>query len=440
MARPRIARALGLGGLVASLALATPAHANGRPPRTVDLMFQPGAPDHLAVAATFGLLRSDDAGATWRWMCEQAIGYGGTYDPDYAFSGSGAIFATVFDGLVVMRDGCSFAPTALGSLLIATIGLGPDGTLLAGAGAADDSRLFRSTDDGVTFPTFVDIAQPGDWWQSIEFAPSDATRVYATGYRVSLGAGRELTLYRSDDGGVSFAPLSVNDFAVSELSVLEIAAVSPVDPDVAFARVKQWNSAIGDAIYRTVDAGASWTKVLELQDEAPGVLVRNATEVYVGTRNRSSGAWRSDDGGATFTPLPSSLDVHCLHAHPTDGSIWVCSHNYAPDELAVGSGPSWGAFTQRLRFEDVAGPVACDVGTVQRDTCGGQAWCGLKAQLGILSDEIQCTVTTVDAGGGGDDEPGPTCCGAGDGASGALVLGVAVVVPLARRRRRAARR
>lgn len=413
--------------------------ANGRPPRTVDVLFRPGAPEQIAVAATFGLLRSSDGGATWRWACEQAIGYGGTYDPDYAYSGSGAIFATVFDGLVVSRDGCTFVPTSLGATLIAAIAIGPDGTLLAGAGTQTDSRLYRSTDDGVTFPTFSEVATTGDWWQSIEFAPSDASRVYATGYRLGAG-GRDLTLYRSDDGGVSFAPLPLADFTAGELSVLEIAAVSPADPDLVFARMKQWNDVIGDAIYRSDDAGATWDKVLELTDEAPGVVVRGTTEVYVGTRNRASGSWVSGDGGQTFGASATALDVHCLRNHPTDGSIWICSHNYTPDLLGVGSGQAFGVWTPRLRFEDIAGPIPCAAGTPQQDPCGLEGWCGLKAQLGITSEEVACSTGSVDAGsgGGGGGDP-PTCCGSARGSGGpgaAALFAVVVLVPVSRRRRR----
>src|SRR5262245_41553537 len=89
------------------LALAVDAGANGRDPYTSTINFKQGNDQEIIAGMTFGAVVSHDGGATWRWMCERAIGYGGLYDPDYAYSTSGAVFATTFDGLKVMRDGCS---------------------------------------------------------------------------------------------------------------------------------------------------------------------------------------------------------------------------------------------------------------------------------------------------------------------------------------------
>ena len=94
-------------------ALAHVASANGRDPYSSTVHFQRGSEQNIAAGMTFGLVLSHDGGATWQWMCEKAIGYGGQYDPDYEYTSTGAIFATTFDGLKVMRDGCTFAATRL---------------------------------------------------------------------------------------------------------------------------------------------------------------------------------------------------------------------------------------------------------------------------------------------------------------------------------------
>ena len=50
-----------------------------------------------------------DDGATFRWACEDAIGYSGTFDPKFEIASDGTIYATTFDGLRVSRDGgCTF--------------------------------------------------------------------------------------------------------------------------------------------------------------------------------------------------------------------------------------------------------------------------------------------------------------------------------------------
>ena len=63
----------------------------------------------LFVPVTFGLLISRDDGASWRWTCEDNIGYSGTFDPTYAIEDDGTIWASTTHGLRVSRDGgCSF--------------------------------------------------------------------------------------------------------------------------------------------------------------------------------------------------------------------------------------------------------------------------------------------------------------------------------------------
>jgi hypothetical protein len=85
------------------------ARANGRFPATVNVHVRADDQDFILVPATFGLLLSKNGGQSFQWVCEEAIGYGGTYDPDYAVAADGRIFATTFAGLRVSTDsGCTF--------------------------------------------------------------------------------------------------------------------------------------------------------------------------------------------------------------------------------------------------------------------------------------------------------------------------------------------
>src|SRR5439155_24446940 len=96
-----------LAPLVAgTLALAAaPAFANGRAPLTNGINFKAGDDQSIYLSTTFGLLVSHDDGCTFRWVCEQSLGYGGQWDPKYAIASDGTIFATTFEGLRVSRDG-----------------------------------------------------------------------------------------------------------------------------------------------------------------------------------------------------------------------------------------------------------------------------------------------------------------------------------------------
>ena len=92
---------------VAAVLCPAVALANGRPPLTNGVHFQPGDNHSLYVATTFGLLVSHDDGCSFRWICEQNVGYGGTFDPKYRIAADGTIFATTYTGL----RGCDVTST-----------------------------------------------------------------------------------------------------------------------------------------------------------------------------------------------------------------------------------------------------------------------------------------------------------------------------------------
>jgi hypothetical protein len=62
-----------------TLLLTGSAAANGRFPKAQQIVTAPGSGGKtIFLRATFGVLVSRDAGATWSWICEQAIGFSGT--------------------------------------------------------------------------------------------------------------------------------------------------------------------------------------------------------------------------------------------------------------------------------------------------------------------------------------------------------------------------
>jgi hypothetical protein len=427
-----LAVALGLG-------LSPAAFANGRPPATDDLHFRQGHPQDVLAGLTFGLIASHDGGATWSsWVCEKVLHYGGQYDPFYVYTASGAIFATSFDGLLVNRGGaCTFDPTALGKLFISTIELASNGALFVAVSDPTESKIYKSTDDGVTFPIVANPGQANDWWQSLLAAPSNPSRLYLSGYRI-MGANKALLLFRSDDGGVSFQPLSIAAFKTSSLSVLSLAAVSPTDPNLVFARVSYQNGVIGDAIYRSPDAGVTWTKVLEAGDAIPGFVVRKAGPIFAGTSK--SGTYTSADHGVSFTPVTPSLQVNCFVETPDGSKLWACAQNYDPDHMGIAASADGLTWTKVLRYQDIGAPLACAAGTDQKDFCEAMIWCGLRQQLGITSTAVTCAAPAEGPATEAPPDAGkpPTktgCCDAGSQPSG-VVLGALVALLLVRPRRR----
>jgi hypothetical protein len=435
-------RALVLAAVLGALPGA--ARANGRAPQAMSLRERPGSSTDLVMGATFGSLVTHDDGVTWQWMCEYAVGYGGTYDPDYAVTPAGTILATTFDGIQINRDGCRYEVSTFGEENASHVTVDADGTIIAAMQypgdmteippVPPDHKIYRSTNDGMTFDAGVAVGMGDEAWITLESAPSDPQRIYLTGYRYETGVGKTVVMFRSDDGGDSFAPLPITDFTISPQSDLEIAAIAPADPDRVLLRVTKWSGVVGDAFYLTTNGGQDWTEVLTLADAAPGAVFRANGEAVIGTQRM--GVYVSTTMGATFAQVSSpdadagvtpGPEIACL-IERANGELWACTNNYqaAPFGYGVMKSTDAVSWTGVMTFQDgITGPVDCPAGTAQQDCCtihvsacpvqNASTWCFLRSQLGIVAAPISCATT-----GGEPTAPPPGgggCCGAGAGAT-----------------------
>jgi len=224
--------------------------------------------------------------------------------------------------------------------------------------------------------------------------------------------------------------------------VIEIAAISHTDPDLVFARVKLENNVNSDALYRSTDAGMTWTRIFG-KGSAIAFVVRQSGELVAATQ--ALGAARSLDNGATWAPLVSPPHIGCL-AENSAGEVWACTQNYGgvqipSDGFGIMKSTDLATWTGVLKYEQIEAPVACAAGTVQRDTCDVQVWCGLCSQIGCTLNRPECGAS-VDAPTGGRDAgptPGPSdqgCC-RGSATTGpvAPLLALVVIAVLLRARR-----
>ena len=460
-------------------ALAAPAGANGRPPGTSTIHFRQGNDSDIVAGMTFGLVISHDGGATWHWMCEKAVGYGGLYDPVYAYSQTGAIFATTFDGLKVNRDGCTFNDMPSGATFVSEDTLGPDHAYYYAAADPMDSKVYKSTDDGATFPVMAMPGMDNDWWDSILPATADASRVYLSGYRFVMKCDanspspgmtctvptdcqdathtmgmcesqKDFLLFQSTNGGASYTALPTAGITASVSSAVEFVGTSPTDANVLYARVSVENGTVGDGLYK-IRAGTdtSWTKILSKGDTIV-FLARGNGDIVAATP--TLGAWVSSNQGTTWTQLANPPHINCL-AESSAGEVFACTQNYGTppnipsDGYGIMKTADLATWTGVLRYQDIAGPVMCNPGTAQQDMCVGSTpttgvWCGLRQQLGITADPTACPSSdgdgAPDAGSGSGGHPRSSgCCDTSGGTGGpALLLATVVAGTLLLRRRR----
>ncbi|HTR56436.1 MAG TPA: sialidase family protein [Kofleriaceae bacterium] len=439
--------------VLAGLALAAgSAHGNGRAPLTNGIFFKPGDVQSLYVGTTFGLLISHDGGCTMQWVCEANIGFSGTPDPIYAIATDGSIFATTVSGLRISRDGgCSFqtASTLPASTWISALDIGPTGEVWVGTattGAPND--VYASTDNGMTFQS-RGMLSPVIWWKSVKVAPSNAMRVYVGGYQVAgmpsdAGVQQQPAAHimRSDDDGTSWTESDITSFVFGSTPIVLVMAVDPQNPDIVYAISQGGNQNRGDILYRSADAGGTWTQVLVADESIQNVVITPttvfvATLIQSGTAYMGGPAYSSADHGVTFAPLANAPQLACLGLR-ADGALIGCGANWQPDYMSVAKSTDNAMTWQKVwRFVDLAGPLSCPSGTTEQDTCNLQQWSTLQQQFGSCGPSCGSSAVTCSVADAGPPPPKKKsgCCDASGGAPLGLAWAGALAAWLGRRRR-----
>ena len=440
--------------IVGLLAIASVASANGRPPLTNGIHFQANDPHSMYVATTFGLLVSHDDGCTMSWVCEQNIGYGGEWDPKYAIGTDGTIFATTFTGLRVSHDGgCSFVtatselapgtPNRIADIWIDALDVGPTGLVWVGtAESGQPNEVYLSSDNGVTFNA-LGLISATIFWKSLRAAPTNMARAYVSGYEVALPTAHIL---RTDNMGGMWLPSPLANVQYGSTPILLVAAVDPANADLVYMISQGAFNSSGDRLYRSSDAGMTWTDVLDSTGPIKDVVIKDAQTVFVTTMMQSGmtfiggPAFRSSNGGVSFDTMPTAPQLACLGASP-GGDLVGCGANWDPDHEAVTRSLDTDTFTKVWRFVELAGPLKCPAGTAEYDTCDQELWNNLKAQFAATGPTCGANVIPPDAPPAAGDPSPPKSGGCCDSSTGPapgimwIVLAAAWLMGSARRRR-----
>lgn len=379
-------------GTALGVLIQAPAFGNGRFPEAQRLLEHPGNPDRLYMAATFGLLVTEDRGRNWYTICEESFAKKFLEgDPVLEVLGDGALLAGIFDTLNRSSDcGCTW-DTTLGAADTETV---LDITIDRSTGA-----VIALVQDLSTFPGRLSLSESADLgrtWRklsdipaeivdayTVDVAPSDSNRIYVSGMpRFEQGIPTVGLLGVSNDHGASWQTRSIVGTAGNAYPY--IAAIDPTRPDRLFVRTDTWDDsaefAANDALLYSEDGGRSWRELVRraaklfgfaLSPDGSTVLVGYGDPVQAGGRTANSedfGIYKASTSQLTFEKIYLAA-ISCLRW--TGSGLYACITENHPELPTPGLGLGFSAdasftlttanpFTSLLSVKNVRGPLACN--------------------------------------------------------------------------------
>ena len=364
-------RGLIVGTLLALGLWPAPALANGRFPAADQILINPDDPSHLALRATFGLLQSRDAGHSWSWICEAAVGYMG--DPALALLGGGNLLAGFFGSVAVSADqGCGWRSLTLDAqyqyAFDATLDPADPARAWVLTVSVDGTRQVSllSVDDSGTIQQTLPVGQ-GFVPSTVEVAPSDPARIYVTG---AIENAPSIVL-RSEDGGHNWVRFSFDAYGSLPLF---ISAIDPLDPNLLYARID--NQPIGttaptqrqpaDHLLVSRDAGETWDTVFSLDGDLFGFAL-SPDGSRIATGGPDQGVYLANKRELDFQPVPAPVrGLRCLRW--TAEGLLACGQE-SLDGWTVGLSRDEGQSFEPLWHVQDLSPLECAPATTTGAAC-----------------------------------------------------------------------
>ncbi len=341
--------------------------------RTVGGIGIPSQPNVFYIGVNNGgVWKTDDYGRTWHPIFDEApTGSVGDIavsasNPQIIYVGSGEGLhrpdLSVGDGIFKsINGGKSWEHMGLrdvqqvGRLVVHPTN--PDIVLVAGLGhpydANEERGVFKTTDGGKTWRKVLYINQYTGAMQ-VEFDPNNPNVLYADMWEHQEGpwenaafSGPNSGLYKSTDGGEHWRKLS-NGLPTNEQGLGRVGvAIAPSNSNLMFAVV---DAREGAGIYKSVDAGESWTflhgdhRLWGRGGDFGEIKVHPTDPNRLYIANVAS--YTSADGGKTWMSLkgaPGGDDYHRIWINPINPDIML----FVADQgavVTVNAGRTWSSW------------------------------------------------------------------------------------------------
>jgi hypothetical protein len=375
---------------VLATAVPRPASGNGRFPQSNQIVFSPTDKNLIVLRTTYGILPSQDNGATWSFVCEDALGINTTtslLDPPLALTENNALNVGTPTGMNFSTDvGCNWncIGGSLANQAIVDLAVRPEtpshlvavtGTYEASDSAQDTiyGQAFESTDNGVTWVPVGPPLDPTVLPSTIEVARSNPDLLYVSGTRgVGVFTKASLFVYDKSRSGQGWAewPLPPAQFDSTQEDSIYVSGVDPTNANRIYIRSR--SQVMGGLSRLTVatlgpDGGpptfkTAWSftvpatsNIMRYVGEMQGfALSEDGAKVYIGSVEQ--GLWAAQTADLNFKKT-SSIEVQCLATRGSE--LWACSA--AKDGFIAGVSTNDGqTFTPKLlQIGDLTGPIAC---------------------------------------------------------------------------------
>ncbi|MCG6919772.1 MAG: glycosyl hydrolase [Acidobacteria bacterium] len=193
-----------------------------------------------------------------------------------------------------------------------------------------DRGLYKTTDGGKTWSHSLDIDEDTgvtDVWMD----PRNPDVLYAAAYQrrrhvwTLINGGPGSGIYKSTDAGASWTEMT-NGLPEADMGRIGLA-VSPANPDVVYAIVE---AAEEGGFYRSTDAGVNWKKMSDYMSQSPQYYNEIIPDPVKVDRVYSMDTWMhvTEDGGETFKKVGEK------YKHVDNHALWIDPEN--TDYLLVG--------------------------------------------------------------------------------------------------------